>query len=186
MKTFQTMYNLSFPCRDLKPLYTLNFLEDPCDPSPPVTSVAFLQYLLALFPVFTLSTNFPIIGITLRNNLKSLMLSEDKVYHWTIDRLAFPFITLIPPLVVALITDKVDVLVGFTGSYAGAVIQYIIPAALVLLSRRQTEATINHPDIKNKHRSPFKHKFWVYAVFIWAVLCITFVTVNHILVAVKG
>ena len=33
-----------------------------------------LDYFLTLFPVFTLSTNFPIIGITLRNNLESMVM----------------------------------------------------------------------------------------------------------------
>ena len=38
--------------------------------------LAGIHYFLSLFPVFTLSTNFPIIAITLRNNLKGLFLTE--------------------------------------------------------------------------------------------------------------
>ena len=41
--------------------------------------LAAIHYFLSLFPVFTLSTNFPIIAITLRNNLKSLFLTEGKI-----------------------------------------------------------------------------------------------------------
>jgi len=35
-----------------------------------VTNVVPIRYFLGLFPVFALSTNFPIISVTLRNNLK--------------------------------------------------------------------------------------------------------------------
>jgi hypothetical protein len=50
-------------------LYTLNFQPNE-QGHQVVTNVKFFEYFLALFPVFTLSTNFPIIGITLRNNLQ--------------------------------------------------------------------------------------------------------------------
>ena len=32
-----------------------------------------VDYFLALFPVFTISMNFPIVGVTLSNNLRSLL-----------------------------------------------------------------------------------------------------------------
>jgi hypothetical protein len=98
------------------------------------------------------------------------------VNHYLIALLA-----LIPPVVVAIATNQVDFLVGITGSYAGTGIQYVIPACLVLLARRQI------PDIKARvggdasiHQSPFRHRLWVYLVLVWSVLCVVFVTVNHI------
>ncbi len=61
-----------FAFTELNDLYTLNFA--------PVKGeawyLAVIHYFLSLFPVFTLSTNFPIITITLRNNLKALFLTE--------------------------------------------------------------------------------------------------------------
>ena len=52
-----------------------------------------VDYFLALFPVFTLSTSFPIIGITLRNNLESILaphstLLADQKYR----RIIFPLL----------------------------------------------------------------------------------------------
>merc|ERR1719237_279930 len=56
-----------FAFTDINDLYTLNF-----QPSSSDNWFLFsLHIFLALFPVFTLSTNFPIIAITLSNNLKS-------------------------------------------------------------------------------------------------------------------
>ncbi len=49
---------------DLDDLYTLNFKH---------FHVAFVSYFLGLFPVFVLSANFPILAITLRNNVKTLL-----------------------------------------------------------------------------------------------------------------
>ncbi|KAF8771314.1 Transmembrane protein 104 like protein [Argiope bruennichi] len=109
-------------------LYTLNFEPQNCNSSSTGESIipenfAFLRYFLALFPVFTLSTNFPIIAITLRNNLKSVCLKDNKRYSFFVDRILFPLLAIIPPIAIALVTEDLTVLVGVTGSYAGAAIQ---------------------------------------------------------------
>ncbi|CAD5123462.1 DgyrCDS11808 [Dimorphilus gyrociliatus] len=90
------------------------------------------------------------------------------------------FSAILPPICVAYGTDNVEFLVGITGSYAGAGIQYVIPAALVIYARRRTCYKFGTV-LTNKYKSPFGSRYWVYLVFAWAVLCIVFVTVNHII-----
>lgn len=198
----------------LHDMYTLDFQPnsgtDAIIPHIPV-----LQYFLSLFPVFTLSTNFPIIAITLRNNLRSLFLREEpghaararsasspanslqssnssstaavatppgpSCHQILVERFFFPLLALLPPIAVALATESVEFLVGFTGSYAGAVIQYIIPVALVHRARKQVLEALGL-GVKNQHASPFRHGAWLVFVLVWAVACVTLVTVNHILV----
>ena len=63
-----------FAFEEINDLYTLNFQPDPNE----AWYMKVIHYFLSLFPVFTLSTNFPIIAITLRNNLKTLFLTEGK------------------------------------------------------------------------------------------------------------
>ena len=165
-------------------VYTLNFKPDVCDTaSEPITKIVFIQYFLVLFPAFTLSTNFPIIGVTLRNNLKTLFHRENREYSWFVDRIVFPLVTIIPVIIIALITDNVEFLVGFTGSYAGAGIQYLVPAALVYCSRKHLLVTVG-PGVENNHQSPFASALWVLFVVLWALLCVAFVTVNHIITGV--
>ncbi|XP_030649637.1 transmembrane protein 104 [Chanos chanos] len=159
----------------IRAMYTLSF-SDNCD----VLDVPFLRYFLALFPVFTISTNFPIIAVTLRNNWKTLFHRDGGTYPWVVDRVVFPLITLVPPIIVAFCTHDLEALVGITGAYAGTGIQYIIPAFLVFFSRRHLEPVFGR-DTVNKHRSPFRHSFWVWFVVIWAVFCLMFVTANIIL-----
>ncbi|XP_068433927.1 transmembrane protein 104 [Clinocottus analis] len=163
----------------LHDMYTLNFTDN-CN----VLDVPFLRYFLGLFPVFTISTNFPIIAVTLRNNWKTLFHRDGGTYPWVVDRVAFPLITLVPPIVVAFCTHNLESLVGITGSYAGTGIQYIIPACLVLYARRGLEPVVGR-DAVNKHRSPFRHAFWVWFVLAWAASCLLFVTANIILNDVK-
>ena len=163
---------------EINDIYTLNFLPDKNNPSKSITNVAFIQYFLALFPVFTLSTNFPIISITLRNNLKAIVYNPAKPFTWFVDRIVFPLLAPVPPLGIAIATNQVEFLVGITGSYAGAGIQYVIPALLVFYGRKQTDFLFPEPNI---HASPFRGKFWIIFVCIWALLCMSFVTVNHII-----
>ncbi|XP_071106708.1 transmembrane protein 104-like [Haliotis cracherodii] len=161
--------------KSIQDLYTLNFLPDECGNNS-VTSVKFFQYFLALFPVFTLSTNFPIIAITLRNNLQTLFLKPDRDYSKYVRNL-FPILAVIPPTIVAMVTNEVEILVGITGSYAGAGIQYVIPALLVYFARKDPLVT----EYRNYHRSPFSHVGWIILILAWSVICVGFVTVNHII-----
>lgn len=163
-----------FAISDIQDLYTLNFRPHGTEP---VTTIVPIQYFLALFPVFTLSTSFPIISITLRNNLTAMMTPRQGHLPWYVPKVICPLLVLIPPVAVAIGTNKVEVLVGITGSYAGAGIQYVIPAVLVLLARRDLLAVGGG----YLHRSPFSHQAWVIVTLIWACICVTFVTVNYII-----
>lgn len=160
----------TFPAGDLKDLYTLNFWD---------SSGKFVGYFLALFPVFTLSTNFPIISITLRDNLKNLFHREGRPYPWVVDKIAFPLATITLPIIVAFITQNLEFLVGVTGSYAGAGVQYIIPACLAYCGKKHVMTLTGCYD--NKHRSPFGRSLWILFVIGWAFVCIAFVTANHII-----
>ncbi|XP_038597924.1 transmembrane protein 104 [Tachyglossus aculeatus] len=162
----------------LMDMYTLNFARSD------VVGLPLLRYFLGLFPVFTISTNFPIIAVTLRNNWKTLFHREGGTYPWVVDRVAFPTITLVPPILVAFCTHDLEALVGVTGAYAGNGIQYVIPAFLVYCSRRdgRLAAGMGPP---NRHASPFRHTFWVGFVLAWALFCFLFVTANIVLSETK-
>lgn len=166
----------SFAFKELADLYTLNF-----SPNNPLSVEApiWIKYFLALFPVFTISANFPIIAITLRNNLKTLFHREGVPYSWMVEHVGFPLLTLIPPILGVFFTDDVEFLVGITGSYAGAGIQYVIPAFLVFQARKDLHLALGTL-VKNKYKSPFGQKFWVWLVIGWCVTCLIFVTYNHI------
>ncbi|XP_041364868.1 transmembrane protein 104-like isoform X2 [Gigantopelta aegis] len=164
-----------FTFATIQDIYTLNFLPDDCGVNS-VTDVAFFEYFLALFPVFTLSTNFPIISITLRNNITTLFSKEDSPRHWVLTRLVFPLVAILPPIAIAFGTNEVEFLVGITGSYAGVGIQYVIPTLLVYYARKNEN--IDHS--RNRMKSPFLHGFWIILIILWSVFCLGFVTVNHI------
>lgn len=157
----------AFPPVGLQDVYTLNF-----------GNPAFFRYLLQLFPVLTLSATFPVFSIVLRDNIKKLVLKEDKEYGIWISRILFSSIAIIPPIIVAYMTTNVGTLVGYTGTYAGAVVQYVVPAMLVFCGRRKMIDLFGV--YENKHRSIFSHAFWVWFVLAWYVICLVFVTYNKI------
>lgn len=174
----------------LKDLYTLNFLPDKTSQtSAPLEAV---EYFLTLFPVFTASTSFPILAITLRNNLGTLVRfttsSEPNREHqisW-LARLALPLLTIIPPMLLSFVTHDLGLLVGITGSYAGMAIQYVVPSCLVHFGRKYiASVSQSQPEIQRRlaltsFRSPFSHAAWIYFVWAWCVLSMAFVTINHI------
>ncbi|XP_028045117.1 transmembrane protein 104 homolog isoform X2 [Monomorium pharaonis] len=170
-----------FAFERLDDLYTLDFgprvLGD-CSKSDNI-SMLLMEYFLALFPVFTLSTSFPIIAITLRNNLQSLFLKEDTSYNLRLQKLVFPILAVVPPYLIAMITKDLSILVSITGSYAGAGIQYLIPTFLVYYARQKTNKVIGLRVI-NKFGSPFSGRCWLIFVIAWAITCMILVSVNFI------
>ncbi|KAK4312903.1 hypothetical protein Pmani_015703 [Petrolisthes manimaculis] len=164
-----------FTFAHLQDLYTLNFQFDRC-PTGKLSFVYILQEFLLLFPVFTLSTNFPIIAITLRNNLKGLCLREGRRYSFFTTRCLFPILAILPPTLVGLCTSDVEILVGITGAYAGSFIQYVVPATLVYHARKMTLKHIGM-GVRNPFSAPLQHTAWLALTCIWAALCQVFVTI---------
>lgn len=126
----------------IEDIYTLNFLPNNefIDISRiPYTLALVIGYFLCLFPAFALTSSFPIVGTSLLGNIFSLcnfffVFKSDKAQN--ILKYTLPFIVLLPPLGIALITNNVGYLTGFTGAIFGSGIQYIIPALLVFKARR--------------------------------------------------
>ncbi|XP_048508818.1 transmembrane protein 104 homolog isoform X2 [Athalia rosae] len=171
----------SFAFKHLDDLYTLDFGprgSGDCSKSDNIFMIM-LEYFLALFPVFTLSTSFPIIAITLRNNLQSLFLNDKTNYNFCIRKLIFPVMAVLPPFLIALATKDLSILVGITGSYAGTGIQYLIPTFLVYSARLKTNGTIG-PGVSNKFASPFKSTYWLVFVTMWSITCMALVSINLI------
>jgi len=168
-------------------LYTLVFKPDPGSSTSLPVEIA--DYFLALFPVFTLSTNFPIIAITLRNNLETII-TDIPIFSTmspTARKLVFPLLATVPPALVALGTEDLGILVTITGAYAGAGIQYVIPCCLVFLARRrlnQLETELNM-SLHNPLASAFTHSGFVVMVLAWSILAVGLVTANFIIQAVK-
>jgi hypothetical protein len=152
----------------LQPLYTLNFSS---------YNNQGIADFLALFPCFTLTANFPLICITLRNNISELIFPGDaeKQRKWR------PLIALgcaIPPILIAFGTQAVGLLVNITGSFAGVGIQYVLPALFVLYSRKQVRATEGLQDEKNVFASPFSRDWYPYFILVWSALTIIMAIYN--------
>ena len=166
-------------------LYTLVFKPD--QGSTPSLPVEIADYFLALFPVFTLSTNFPIIAITLKKNLETII-TDIPIFSTmspTARWLVFPLVAMVPPALVALGTENLGILVTITGAYAGAGIQYVIPCCLVFLARKKLnklETDLNM-SLQNPLASAFKHSGFLILVLAWSVLAVGLVTANFIIKA---
>jgi len=172
-----------FSFKTLQDLYTLNFAPDHCNLNErdlPTNSVP-IQYFLSLFPVFTLTTNFPIIGITLRNNLSQCASVVRKSFEGSrMGNIIFPFVAIIPPALISLATEDLQTLVGLTGSFAGIGVQYVIPTMLVVCAQRMCRSTLG-TGIKNRHGSPFRHRAWIMFTILWTITCIVFIITNYII-----
>nr|XP_026490859.1 transmembrane protein 104 homolog [Vanessa tameamea] len=165
----------AFAFSTLNDLYTLNFV--PTDNDNILLEI--VEYFLALFPVFTLSTSFPIIAITLRNNLQSLFLDTSRLdsYNIVFRKLLFPVVTVVPPLLLTYFLQDISILIKFTGSYAGTGIQYMIPTFLVLSARRHCTNLLGL-GVVNRYKSPFSNIAWAIFVLLWSFMCVILVTVN--------
>lgn len=143
----------SGPACALQAIYTLNFESYHIRP---------IAVFLSLFPVFTLSTNFPLIAITLRNNLMQLITYKENTEYQMLRRILFSLLSTLPPIIISFATNRVDILVSVTGAYPGLAIMFIIPAFLVVASRKKIDQ-LNLKEV-NPYQSNFAHKVWIYCV----------------------
>ncbi|XP_053607117.1 transmembrane protein 104 homolog [Plodia interpunctella] len=168
-------YTGAFAFAHLNDLYTLNFVPTDSDNF----LIKIVEYFLTLFPVFTLSTSFPIIAITLRNNLQSLFLDTTRMesYNFVLRKLFFPVVTVVPPLLLTYFLEDISKLIEFTGSYAGTGIQYLIPTFLVVSARRYCSNLLGL-GVTNEYKSPFSNIAWAIFVVIWSAMCLILVSVH--------
>ena len=159
----------TFKSSEIQDVYTLSFRE---------ITAEVIGTFLALYPVFALSANFPIISITLRENLKSLFKKDNVEFRWVVERIVFPLSAVLPPIVVALSTQDVEMLVSLTGSYAGVGVQYVIPTMLIYFGRHKAINLFGH--FENKYKSLFIHRYWVWAILAWTAICVVIVTTYNI------
>ncbi|KAF6213342.1 hypothetical protein GE061_011061 [Apolygus lucorum] len=90
----------AFP--SIQELYTLNFA-----PNMDSEKIGYVGYILALFPVYTLTTSFPIIAITLRGNLQAMFVK----CQWRIlQSVILPIVAVVPPVIIAMTTLNIETL----------------------------------------------------------------------------
>ena len=167
-----------FPFEVLNDIYTLNFFTQFSRSFKIGRQVlAVLGYYLALFPVFTLSTNFPIISITLRENLKSLAgvlfrrWRGDKPFHKAINKFVFPVLALLPAIGISFATTNVQILVSITGSFPGIAVQYVVPVTLAFAGKYIISKKLN-VRYENKYKSPFSYVVFLVVVLVWTVISV--------------
>ncbi|XP_056634667.1 transmembrane protein 104 homolog [Diorhabda carinulata] len=166
----------SFAFATLNDLYSLNFIYT--QNSNYFSKV--IGFFLVSFPLFPMSTSFPIIAITLQGNLKNLMLNTAAYRNNVVlNRFIFPTLAIAPPVIVALCTHNIKYLVEITGTYAGVIVQYVVPTILVGYARKQCMKDFGFS--VHKFSSPFKNRFWYFFVISWSIICLIFVTVDFII-----
>lgn len=76
-----------------------------------------------------------------------------KTQSFYINQLLYPTLAILPPIVIAFVTNDLTTLVGVTGSYAGAGVQYVVPATLIYYARREAALiTSRSSETRNRHR----------------------------------
>eukprot|EP01028_Stygiella_incarcerata_P005290 TRINITY_DN2242_c0_g1_i2.p1 TRINITY_DN2242_c0_g1~~TRINITY_DN2242_c0_g1_i2.p1 ORF type:complete len:512 (+),score=91.51 TRINITY_DN2242_c0_g1_i2:121-1656(+) len=165
--------NGGHPCQ-IQQLYTLNFESFNVKP---------IADYLAMYPVVTLTTNFPLIAITLRNNLEELYkVVRNRETRSKRLRPVFALCAAIPPFIIGIFIQNVSLLVNVTGSFPGIGIQYVVPALFVLASRRMLDKLGVDRSV-NSYKSPVRRNFWVYAVLVWSAFSVGLATYNIVRVA---
>lgn len=166
---------------DLNSLYIYKFKDYAIKP---------LAVFLQLFPVFTLSSNFPMLSITLRNNmvhLVKIMMGPERTARSGIMRepatwfrgFLFTISALAPAFVITMFDNRnVTLLVRLTGSYPGLFIMFVFPAVLVFSARRLQKSQGLPDPASNPHASWFQSKVWLIIIGIWCLAALVLQTYN--------
>ncbi|GAM20947.1 hypothetical protein SAMD00019534_041220, partial [Acytostelium subglobosum LB1] len=155
------------PCT-IQSLYIYNFTS---------YNIKFFAIFLGLFPVFTLSTNYVLISITLRNNLMNLVTWRAEVFNPKLRSIFFSLLSSLVPILIAFCTRNVGMLVNITGSYAGLGIMFLMPVGLSYFSnRRLTELGVTNP-----YKSAFSHNAVYIFILVVSVISLGLTTYNNVI-----
>lgn len=170
----------AFPGNEINVLHNLTFLPPMGDYELDQLWRLIFGIFLALLPVATLGSCYPIYAIALRENIKSL--STTIIVKWKgntppiMERLVFPLLVLDPSAVIAYTTQQVDLLVAITGALPGVGIQIILPAALVLAGQYKIKKQFGTYD--NPYKTILSHKILVVGILIWSGISIILICVS--------
>ena len=121
---------------DILPSSNLNFVDFNFglgEPSSPVASI--LSYAIVLFPVVGSISVYPLIALTLANNLH---VSTARYTGWKQDdrkaKIIWRLVAAVPPIVLSLFVRNLSTIIQFSGIFA-VPIAYLFPALLQLYSK---------------------------------------------------
>lgn len=166
----------AFDSDHIKQVYTMNFMG-----IHPGFFYIFLGYFLQLFPVVALTSSYPVVGITLRENLKALIFkdnSDNTKLQFFLKRILVPIMIIYPPYFAMLfLSEHVGTIAGIVGSYAGNLVQYVIPTLLLFYGQKKANIVIGESSRKkNFQRSPFGHNIYFIIILLWSITSIGIVT----------
>eukprot|EP01090_Pellita_catalonica_P004192 TRINITY_DN14036_c0_g1_i1.p1 TRINITY_DN14036_c0_g1~~TRINITY_DN14036_c0_g1_i1.p1 ORF type:complete len:529 (-),score=31.11 TRINITY_DN14036_c0_g1_i1:190-1776(-) len=140
------------------------------------------SYVVVLFPVITVTSGFPLFGITMGNNIYNGL--PDK---WTNNRtskkvkIACRLVSVIPPLIAACGIKDLAIIVEFTG-IAGCFIGFIFPALLQYSSRKMTiQRWGREKGLKTPYSWHGSHPVYAVIIFIFGVLALGFSVIYEII-----
>mmetsp|Transcript_46590 Transcript_46590/g.117310 ORF Transcript_46590/g.117310 Transcript_46590/m.117310 type:complete len:478 (-) Transcript_46590:102-1535(-) len=141
-----------------------------------------LADVLAMYPVFTLTSNFPLIAITMRNNIDKLVPHSwlESNNGFPLRRVVLTLITVAPPIAIAYGVHDVGLLVDITGAFPGMGIMYGIPLALAFMGRRKVMRVFGS-DIKHQFCSPFRHLGWNAVIVVWSAFALVLTIIKFIM-----
>lgn len=152
----------------IQPLYNLNF-------GPLSWGGGSVALFLLSYPAMAISS-IPIAAITTRNTMgKWLNIPPpDPDAPYTATNIALTLAVVVPPFVVASLTQDVQVVIQYVGGYAGLSVSYVCP--LILLVRCRQALRLDQPDFANVER-PLKSPFGNMCGYTIVVICYVFALV---------
>ncbi|ETV66525.1 hypothetical protein H257_17087 [Aphanomyces astaci] len=128
----------------------------------------FLSFLVVLFPALDTLSVFPLIAITLGDNLAASL--KGRLVWLSHKRLICRLVASLPPLVVAVVVTDLSVTLQFSGIF-GIYVAFITPALLQLFSRREDPRL-------NVYSGRFSSDGYIFAVLAFGGVAVVVATVQ--------
>ncbi|RHY89403.1 hypothetical protein DYB37_003294 [Aphanomyces astaci] len=128
----------------------------------------FLSFLVVLFPALDTLSVFPLIAITLGDNLAASL--KGRLVWLSHKRLICRLVASLPPLVVAVVVTDLSVTLQFSGIF-GIYVAFITPALLQLFSRREDPR-------HNVYSGRFSSEGYIFAVLAFGGVALVVATVQ--------
>jgi len=140
-----------------------------------------ISYTVILFPVATTTTGFPLIAITLGNNIYAGLPSK-----WTKNQTSRPIkilcrlIAAIPPIIGATFLREVSLLIELTG-LCGFFIGYVLPGLVQYMAVRVCVAKWGEAGLRSPYTWHFSHNFYIFSIIVLVFLAFIYTVLEMII-----
>ncbi|EMD48200.1 amino acid transporter, putative [Entamoeba histolytica KU27] len=138
-----------------------------------------VQWVILLFPAINLTSEYPLVCVTLSSNLLQMIPKQWKEKIPKIWLYSSRLVAAVPPLIAGAIKGDLEVIFNFAGIF-GFFLLFIIPGVLQIYSKFIIRRKWGSKTYVTSFSGKYSSSYWAWPILIIAIICFSFALVQFV------